>query len=181
MRTTFLLLAAALSLLNSCSVKEKAAAVWDKMSLLPKQNTSPALTYPPAAQARTIFQAEQALPGCKVFAHLLLWTPRGASGLSIAQAAEKEAAFHGANMLLIGRTRAAKDDKGLHFIYYGPDQPYSCQDDWEGWKFGYKDWINQGGWVSMGYQEWGKPEERFNFPLVLQAAYLRCQGTETGQ
>ncbi|CAK8719952.1 Lipoprotein [Candidatus Electronema halotolerans] len=181
MRKPLLLLVAALSLLSGCSVKEKAKEVWEKMPLVPKQQISPAFTYPSTGQARTIFQAEQAQPGCKVFAHLLIWTPTGATGLSIAQAAEQEAAFYGADMLLIGRTRLSKDEDGMRFIYYGPDQPYSCQDDWEGWKFGYEDWINQGGWVSMGYAEWGKPEERFNFPLVLQAAYLRCQGTETEQ
>lgn len=180
MRKTFLLVAA-LSLLSGCSVKEKAKEVWEKMPLVPKQQISPAFTYPSTGQARTIFQAEQAQPGCKVFAHLLIWTPTGATGLSIAQAAEQEAAFYGADMLLIGRTRLSKDEDGMRFIYYGPDQPYSCQDDWEGWKFGYEDWINQGGWVSMGYAEWGKPEERFNFPLVLQAAYLRCQETGTKQ
>ncbi len=170
------LLLAVLPLLFGCGIKKRAEAVWEKMPSWNKQSRYPTgITYPPTSKEKTIFKADQALPNCKVFAHLLIWTPAGANGLSIAQAAEKEAAFHGADMLLIGRSRFAKDDKGLRFIYYGPEQPYSCRDNWEGWKFGYEDWINQGNWVSMGYAEWSNADARFNFPVVIQAAFLRCQ------
>ncbi|MCI5158802.1 MAG: hypothetical protein D3906_10265, partial [Candidatus Electrothrix sp. AUS1_2] len=76
--------------------------------------------------------------------------------------------------LLIGGTRQAKDDFGPAFSYYGPAKPYKCRDNWDGWKFAYEDWVNQGAWVEMGYNEWGNPNARFNSPLIIQAAFLTC-------
>jgi hypothetical protein len=180
-RTAALL--AALPLLGGCGIKERAEAVWDNtpavLEKLPFVGTGSqppgGAAYPPAQQIRTIFRADQARPGCAVFAHLLIWIPAGSSGRGIAKTVEQEAMRWGADLLLIGRSRQAAKDKGLDFIYYGPEQPYDCREQWGGWKFGYSDWVSQGGWVSLGYDEWGRSETWFNVPLTVQAAFLRCQ------
>ena len=129
-RTAALL--AALPLLGGCGIKERAEAVWDNtpavLEKLPFVGTGSqppgGAAYPPAQQIRTIFRADQARPGCAVFAHLLIWTPAGSSGRGIAKTVEQEAMRWGADLLLIGRSRQAAKDKGLDFIYYGPEQPY---------------------------------------------------------
>ncbi|MCW5206619.1 hypothetical protein VU08_06790 [Desulfobulbus sp. F5] len=179
---TLLLLLTAVPLLSNCGVKEKVnaawekvPAVWDKVPFVHKQHGPTGEKYPPTMKVQLLFKADQALAGCKVFAHLFVWTPAGASGQSIAQAVEHEAMSYGADMILIGRSRQANDDKGIEFVYYGPDQPYSCREKWSGWTFGYEEWVNQGNWASMGYEEWGKAEAQFSSPLVVQAAFLRCQ------
>ncbi|MCW5204471.1 hypothetical protein VU02_00845, partial [Desulfobulbus sp. N2] len=71
-------------------------------------------------------------------------------------------------------TRQANDNQGPAFSYYGPAQPYKCRDNWSGWKFAYEEWVSQGEWVAMGYNEWGNPDAHFNPPLIIQAAFLRC-------
>ena len=121
------------------------------------------------------FQPDQVPVSCTVFAHLLIWLPKDYNGQTIAQAAEKEAGKRGADMLLIGGSRMAEDDEGLNFAYYGPRQPYNCRDHWAGWKFGYDVWADQGEWVTMGYKEWGNAGISFDFPIVMQAALLRCK------
>ena len=30
-------------------------------------------------------------------------------------------------------------------------------------------------WVNLGYKEWGNGGVSFNFPIIMQAAFLRCQ------
>ncbi len=80
-----------------------------------------------------------------------------------------------ADMLLIGETRQAKENNGPAFSYYGPVQPYKCRDQWSGWKFAYDEWVEQGEWISMGYDEWGNAGVRFSSPLIIQVAFLRCQ------
>ncbi len=180
-RTAALL--AALPLLGGCGITERAKdvwaktpAVWEKLPFVEgKSQPPPGATYPPSQQVQTIFEPDQAKPGCAVFAHLLIWIPAGSSGRGIAKAAEQEAMRRGADLLLIGGSRQADKDKGLDFIYYGPEQPYDCREKWGGWKFGYTDWVSQGSWISLGYNEWGRGETWFNVPLTVQAAFLRCQ------
>jgi len=175
-------LLAAVPLLGGCGIKERAEAawegtpaVWEKMPFVAKKSQPPGPAHPPSQHVRTIFRADQAQSGCAVFAQLLIWTPAGSSGRGIARTAEEEAMRRGADLLLIGRSRQAEKDKGLDFVYYGPEQPYDCIEKWGGWKFGYTDWVSQGDWVSLGYDEWGKSETWFNVPLTVQAAFLRCQ------
>ena len=180
-----LVLLAALPLLAGCGVKERAEAVWDKtvpavlekVPFMYKESKPTGVTYPAnsTGQVQAIFAVEQAPVACKVFAHLLIWTPAGANGRGLANVVEKEGRRYGADMILLGRSRNAKADEGMAFVYYGPDQPYSCRDRWSGWKFGYADWVNQGDWASVGYEEWGKRAIWFDAPMVMQAAFLRCQ------
>ena len=131
--------------------------------------------YPPTTKVIPSFQPVQVPVNCRVFSHLLVWLPKGSNGKTIAQALEKEAKAHGADMLLIGGSRQAEDDKGIDFIYYGPEQQYKCRDKWCGWKFGYDVWADQGEWVTLGYNEWGNADAVFDVPIVMQAAFLRCQ------
>lgn len=121
------------------------------------------------------FQPDQVPVSCRVFSHLLVWLPQGSNSKTITLAVEKEARAHGADMLLIGGSRQAEDDNGLEFIYYGPEKEYKCRDKWHGWKFGYDVWGEQGDWVNLGYKEWDNEGVSFNFPIVMQAAFLRCQ------
>ena len=131
--------------------------------------------YPPTTKVIPAFQPSQVPVSCRVFSHLLVWLPRDSNGTTIAQAVVKEAKAHGADMLLIGGSRQTEDDKGPEFVYYGPGQEYKCNDKWCGWKFGYDVWADQGDWVTLGYKEWGNGDVTFDFPIVLQAAFLRCQ------
>ncbi len=121
------------------------------------------------------FQPEQVPVSCVVFSHLLVQLPPDLNGKTIAQSIAKEAGIRGADMLLIGSSRQAEDDGELEFTYYGPKQPYNCRDKWHGWKFGYDVWADQGEWVTLGYREWGNEEISYNFPIVMQAAFLRCK------
>jgi hypothetical protein len=131
--------------------------------------------YPATSKGIPSFQPNQVPVRCKVFSHMFVWLPAGSNGKTIAQAVEKEARALGADMVLIGGSRQAEDDKGLEFAYYGPDQEYKCRDKWSGWKFGYATWSQQGDWVTLGYKEWGNGNVAFEVPLVMQAAFLRCQ------
>lgn len=132
------------------------------------------IQFPATEKVVPTFQDHQVPVSCRVFAHLLVSIPAGYTGKSLAQTVETEAMRRGADMLLIGGTRQAEDDTGPVFSYYGPVTPYKCRDNWDGWKFAYEDWVNQGEWVEMGYNEWGNLDVRFNAPLIIQAAFLRC-------
>lgn len=174
---------AVLPLLGGCGIKDRAEAVWERIPsaleevpfLHQEENRPSGAVYPPTVKAEPIFQADQAPASCKIFAHLLIWIPAEANGRGIAKVTAKEAMRWGADMMLIGRSRKAVKDMGLDFVYYGPEQPYNSHDNWRGWRFGYEEWINQGGWVTLGYDEWGKSDAWFREPLVIQAAFLRCQ------
>lgn len=160
---------------DSKIVQDSLTAVND-LVIWKKTNRYNGIKYRPTNKVIPTFQAEQVPVSCRVFAHLLVRIPEGFSGQAIAQATEKEAMAHGADMLLIGGTRQAEEDSdGFAFSYYGPAQPYKCRDYWSGWKFAYDEWVSQGEWISMGYDEWGDDAARFNFPVIIQAAFLRCQ------
>jgi coenzyme F420-reducing hydrogenase delta subunit len=131
--------------------------------------------YPPTTTVIPAFQPDQVPVNCKVFAQMLVWLPAQSTGKTIARAIEQEARAHGADMVLIGGSRQAEDDKGISFIYYGPRQQYKCRDKWCGWKYGYDVWADQGQWLSLGYGEWGNGDAVFDVPLVIQVAFLRCQ------
>ena len=131
--------------------------------------------YPATTKVIPSFQPDQVPVSCRVFSHLLARLPKGSNGKTIAQDVENEARAHGADMLLSGGSRQAEDNHGLDFIYYGPEEQYKCRDKWCGWKFGYDVWSEQGDWVNLGYNEWGNGNVSFDFPIVMQLAFLRCQ------
>ncbi len=120
------------------------------------------------------FQVHQIPVSCRVFAHLLVWLPAGMNGQQIARSVEKEAKSRGAEMVLLGESRQAGDDRGLQFVYYGPAEEYACRDNWCGWKFGFEEWGRLGNWFTLGYREWGNTKVVLPVPVVMQAAFLRC-------
>ncbi|WP_339137160.1 MAG: hypothetical protein WGN25_04125 [Candidatus Electrothrix sp. GW3-4] len=170
---------AVLILLSGCA--ETRQELWSDVSSLKedltvwkKTKNYKGIKYPSSDKVVPTFQDQQVPVSCRVFAHLLVHIPEGFTGKTLAQTVEAEAMARGADMLLIGETRQAQDDQGPVFSYYGPAQPYTCRDHWSGWKFAYEEWVNQGEWIAMGYDEWGNPKARFHAPLVIQAAFLRC-------
>ncbi|MDU9049373.1 MAG: hypothetical protein Q3M30_11000 [Candidatus Electrothrix sp. Rat3] len=146
----------------------------DGLKVWSKTNGYKGIKFPSTDKVVPTFQDRQVPVSCRVFAHLLVHIPEGSTGKSLAQAIEAEAMTRGADMLLLGGTRQANDNQGPAFSYYGPAQPYKCRDNWSGWKFAYEEWVSQGEWVAMGYNEWGNPDAHFNSPLIIQAAFLRC-------
>jgi len=133
------------------------------------------VVYPASTRVIPVFQPRQVPVSCRVFAQLLVWLPANSNGQTIARAVEQEAKARGADMVLIGESRRAADDRGLQFDYYGPEREYNCRDRWPGWKFGYSEWSSQDDWVTLGFNEWGNAEVSYDFPLVMQAAFLRCE------
>lgn len=131
--------------------------------------------YPPTSKIEYIFQSGQAAQECRVFAELLITLPAGADGKLIKQKIEEEAKARGAQTVLIGQSRQMEDDEGYSFIYYGPEKEYLCNEQWCGWKYGYDAWEEQGEFVNIGYQEWGNPNVRLDYPVMLQAVFLRCR------
>ena len=149
-------------------------ALPDSLAVWKKTNSYKGIEFPAGKKVVPTFQDRQVPVSCRVFAHLLVRIPAGYTGKTLARTVEAEAMKRGADMLLIGGTRQAKDNQGPAFSYYGPAQAYKCRDYWSGWKFAYDEWVEQGEWVSVGYTEWGNPDTYFPAPLVIQAAFLRC-------
>jgi hypothetical protein len=172
------------SLAGCAKTNQAARDLWDNVTDLKdglshlkvwkKTKSYKGITYFPTERVVPTFQEQQVPVNCRVFAHLLVHIPEGFTGKEIAQTVETEAMALGADMLLIGGTRAANSSKEPAFSYYGPAQPYKCRDHWSGWKFAYEDLVNQGEWVAMGYDEWGNQDASFSSPLIIQAAFLRC-------
>ena len=151
------------------------ATAWtDSLTVRKKTDDYKGIQFPASDKVVPAFQDKQIPVSCRVFAHVLAHIPAGYTGKTLARTVEDEAMQRGADMLLIGAARQAEDEQGPAFSYYGPAQPYKCRDSWSGWKFAYDEWIDQGAWVAMGYNEWGNPDVRFNAPLILQTAFLRC-------
>ena len=146
----------------------------EDLTVWSKTNGYKGIKFPATDKVIPTFQDKQVPVSCRVFANLLVSIPAGYTGKSLARTVEAEAMQRGADILLIGGTRQTEEDQGTAFSYYGPVQPYKCRDNWSGWKFAYEDWVNQGAWVGIGYNEWGNPKARFNSPLIMQAAFLRC-------
>jgi hypothetical protein len=131
--------------------------------------------YPPTIGVQYIFQATQAKPGCRIFAELLISMPAGTNGETMREKLDREARAHGADMVIIGQSRRMGDDEGFTFAYFGPQKEYRCNDQWCGWKYSYDAWDKQGKFVNIGLGEWGNKNAYFPFPVMLQAAFLRCQ------
>lgn len=180
-----LLTVSTLSLLLLSACAETRQELWSDVTTFKKElkedlkiwnktNGYKGIKFPATDKVVPTFQDKQVPVSCRVFAHLLVSVPEGYTGKSLAQTVEAEAMQRGADMLLIGGARQTENDAGPAFSYYGPAKPYKCRDNWDGWKFAYEDWVNQGAWVSIGYNEWGNPTARFNSALIMQAAFLRC-------
>ncbi len=160
--TSFLLLFCSLLLLSSCGGKEVNPYAFH------------GLTYPPTDKVQYIFQAAQAAPECRVFAELLMSMPAGMDGAAMRAQLKQEAKAHGADIVLIGQARRMKDDEGCTFSYFGPVREHRCNDQWCGWKYSFNVWDRMGEFVSIGLGQWGNRNVSFPYPVMLQAAFLRC-------
>ena len=130
--------------------------------------------HPPTTQVAKAFQPAQVDRTCRVFAEMLVQLSADLSGRDIEIILLTEAGQRGADVLLIGQSREGTENQ-TRFLYYGPEREYPFAERWGGWKFGYDVWEKQGGWVSIGYGELGREDLRFDVPLVMQVALLRCQ------
>ena len=89
---------------------------------------------------------------------------------------DREAKAHGADLVLLGQARRMKDDDpGVTFAYFGSGREYRCNDQWCGWKYSFDAWDRQGEFVGIGLGQWGNRNVSFPYPVMLQAAFLRCQ------
>lgn len=132
------------------------------------------VAYPPTDKIATTFQHTQVPASCRVFAELFILHPTNATGKEIQSAVFKEAGLRGTDLILLGQSRQNEDDEGLQFLYFGPEVEYSTE-KWNGWKFGFDYWEEQGEWVNIGLKEWGNQEVVFDVPVMMQAAFMRCR------
>ena len=132
------------------------------------------MQYPPTEKVEPIFLKSKIPDSCRVFAHLFVTMPAGYTGKDFVSAVKKEAKAKGADMVLVGQSRQCTTETALDFTYYGPDREYKIR-EWPGWNFGFEDWEEQGEWASIGYQEWGDSNLRFDYPIVMQVIFVRCQ------
>jgi len=130
--------------------------------------------YPPTDKVETVFQKNQVPESCRVFAHLFVTMPARYTGSEFVEAVSAEAKAKGADMMLIGQARQCTTESSLAFTYYGPDREYRIR-DWPGWGFGFEDWEEQGDWASIGYEEWGAGTVHYDYPIIMQVVFLRCQ------
>lgn len=130
--------------------------------------------YPSTSNVAVSFQPGQVPKTCRVFAEAMVQLPPKISGKDVARTILSEAGKRGADRVLIGQSRQS-DDNGTRFLYYGPDKEYPCSEQCGSWRFGYDLWEKQGEWVSIGSQEWGKTEARFETPQIMQIVLLRCR------
>ena len=129
--------------------------------------------YDPTEKVEAVYQTGQIPKSCRVTAHILVNIPSKFSGQDSANAIADEAKLRGADMVLVGQSRQSEDEKPLTFTYYGPVQEYGIS-QWTGWSFGYDEWEDQGEWVNIGYTEWGNSSVEFDYPIMMQLAFLRC-------
>ena len=130
--------------------------------------------YEPTEKVVPVYQSGQIPKLCRVTAHVLVNLPPKFSGQNSADAIFDEAKLRGTDIVLVGQSRQSEDGEQLSFIYYGPAQEYGI-DRWPGWKFGYDKWEDQGEWVNIGYTEWGNSSVEFDYPIMIQLAFLRCR------
>lgn len=138
------------------------------------KNDQAAIQYPPTNQVTPIFQINQASPACRVFSHLFATIPPNMRMAEFADKITEEAKSKGADMMLIGQSRQCTTDSSLTYTYYGPDREYNVS-EWPGWSFGFKEWGEQGDWASIGYDEWMNSKIHYDYPVVMQVVFLRCQ------
>lgn len=132
------------------------------------------IQYPPTEQVTPIFQIGQAPESCRVFSHLFANMPAKMSTVDFAEKVMGEARANGADMLLLGQSRQCRDDSLPAYSYFGPAHEYRVT-DWTGWSFGSEKWGEQGSWANIGYDEWTKNDVYYDYPVIMQAAFLRCR------
>ncbi len=130
--------------------------------------------YSPTTKIATAFHYTQVPRQCRVFAEALAVLPPNLSGNEVQRTLYREAGAKGADLILVGQTRQGEEED-LQFIYYGPKQEYSCAEGWNGWRYGYDLWAEQGEWVNIGHSEWGDKQVTFATPLIMQVAFMRCR------
>ena len=109
-----------------------------------------------------------------MFAEVLVPLPADLTGQDIETILFTEAGQRGADLVLIGQSRQGTVN-ATRFLYYGPEREYPFAERWRGWESGYEVWEKQGEWVSIGYNELGRAEVRYDVPLIMQVAMLRCR------
>jgi hypothetical protein len=135
------------------------------------------INFPPTQSVEVSFQ-ENAVPNsCQGFAHLIASTTAPISGREIQAAIIKEAREKGANHVLIGMAREEVGNKEdvFHFDYFGPEYPYPYPQGWMGWKFGIQEWEKAGPLIGFGLNNWNDQDSHYDFSLMIQAVFLRCQ------
>ena len=130
--------------------------------------------YAPTEKVETVFQKNRIPDSCRVFGQLMVTLPAQYTGNDFTDALTAEAKAQGADMMLIGQSRQCTTESDLTFTYHDLDREYRMP-DWPGWNFGLKEWEEQGEWCGIGYNEWGNSSVRYDYPLILQAALVRCQ------
>ncbi len=140
-------------------------------SSAPERNV---LHYPPTDRVEPIFQLGQAPASCNVFAHLFATMPAKMTTSDFAESITEEARSKGADMVLIGQSRQCTSEALLNYSYYGPDREYKVR-EWPGWSFGFSEWSEQGSWASIGYDEWMNSDVHYDYPIIMQVVFLRCQ------
>ena len=130
--------------------------------------------YKPSEKVTPVYQSGQVPKSCRVTAHVLANLPPKFSGSSFAEAIMDEAAMRGSDMVLVGQSRQSEEGEELSFTYYGPAFEYTIG-RWAGWNFGYEIWEDQGEWVSIGLKEWGNSNVEYDFPILMQLAFIRCR------
>ncbi len=152
-------IAVAVYLLSACASSEQGSKV---------------AQYPPTDQVTPVFQINQASASCRVFAHLFATMPANMTTIDFAARISEEAKSSGADMMLIGQSRQCTTESSLNYSYYGPDREYGVN-EWPGWSFGFDEWGEQGDWASIGYDEWLENDIHYDYPIVMQVVFLRCQ------
>ncbi|PIE55973.1 MAG: hypothetical protein CSA34_06725 [Desulfobulbus propionicus] len=143
-----------------------------------KEATYQGIAYAPTHEVKTVYHFRQVPPGCKVFAHVLISFPADSDGSAMQQSVYGEAERRGADVVFLGQSRQMEDDEALQFRYYGPESEYDFRQQWKGWKWGFDQWRQQGQWVGIGAREWGAATLRFEYPVMTQAAFLRCSANK---
>lgn len=133
------------------------------------------IVYAPTSEVKSVFQSRQVPKSCRIIAEVLVSLPANSTGKGIRDYVTTEAGSRGAEMVLIGQSRESEDDDGLTFHYFGPDKEYLCSENWCGWKGSYDLWEKQGEWVNIGLDEWENDEVFYDYPIMMQVAYLRCR------
>lgn len=130
--------------------------------------------YPSTTAITKVFQPGQVPRSCRVFAEVVALLPANLTGREVENAILAEAGKRGAEMVLIGQSRQGEDNKS-EFLYFGPRREYPFSESWSGWEFGFSLWKKQGDWLNIGYNELGSDSVRYDVPLAMQLAMLRCQ------
>lgn len=137
-------------------------------------NSVQSIEYPPTEKVEAVFQKNRIPDSCRVFANLYATMPAGYTGQQFVDAVSGEAKSKGADIILIGHSRQCTTESELDFTYYGPDREYKIR-EWPGWSYGFEEWQEQGEWTGIGYKEWGNSEVRYDYPILMQVVFVRCQ------